>query len=93
VTVEQQELFDLALLNCLDSGDTQFGLGPTALQHLVGRYGFSIRDPEQITRRLEYMADPQIEYVRPVDKGNFNTANRSWRITAKGTNHLRERGY
>jgi hypothetical protein len=80
----QMEVFDV-------SAGSQFGLGALALQALVATYGFT-KSTEEITRRLEYMADAEIRFVERVNKGQFNPANVSWRITARGINHLRERG-
>lgn len=91
MNAEQEQLLDEAILRILDENDQRFGLGANALSHLVGRFGFTV-DKDAIVRRMEYMADTDIGYVRQVDKGNFNTAARTWRITAKGTNHLREQG-
>jgi hypothetical protein len=93
MNAEQQQLFDEAILRVLDRNESTFGMGATALQVLVGEFGFSPRDPAEVTRRLEYMADAEIAFVAPVSKGQFNPANRTWRITARGTNHLRSRGF
>lgn len=88
----QQEIFDLSILRVLDvSAGTSFGLGALAIQALLAQYGF--KEPtDVIERRLRYMADKTIGFVEQVEKGQFNPANVTWRITAPGMNELRERG-
>lgn len=88
---EQEELFDRALLQVLDRNHSQFGLGAAAVQVLVSGSGFVIRDKEQIVRRLDYLSDEQIGFVKEVAK-TANAAVRTWKITAKGTDHLRSLG-
>jgi hypothetical protein len=89
---EQRELFRIALLRVLEINGSSFGLGVTALATLVSTYGFSVK-PEVVTREVEYLSDPAIEFVAAVNKANFSTENRAWKISAKGRNFLAERGY
>ena len=94
MTAEQTELFHLQILRVLDlNAGKQFGLGPSSIQVLVSPFGFGTATIEQITAALDYMADSDIRFVEPVNKGQFNTANRTWKITARGINHLRANGH
>lgn len=93
MTAEQLEIFHQSLLRVLDaSAGRQFGLGAQALQVLVGQYGFAAVKQPDVEAAMHYLADKEIGFVEPVDKGQFNPANVSWRITARGINHLRHRG-
>jgi hypothetical protein len=92
MTAEQTELFHIALLRVLDRNGSSFGLGPSALQVLVGEFGFS-PTKEQIVEAMEYLEDPAIGFVTLAKQGAFNAANRTWRKTALGVNELRKRGY
>ena len=92
MTAEQTEIFHYAVLRVLDQNGTRFGLGTQALTTLIGQFGFTV-GCDQVGRACEYMADEENGYVKLVNKGQFNPANRAWQITAKGTNLLRERGY
>lgn len=84
-----EENFDLALLRLLDSNGSSFGLGPIAISHLIGQFGVT-GDLDKIKVRLRYLQD--LNMVATVEKGNFHPENATWRITAIGTNHLREHG-
>lgn len=92
MTAEQQQLFDESILRVLDRNQSSFGLGATAIQALVGEFGFTPRDPAEVTRRLDYMAHEQVGFVEQTNKGDFNSAARAWRLTPRGENHLRQRG-
>ncbi len=92
MTAEQTELLHVSILRVLDRNGSRFGLGPNALCVLLGEFGFS-PNLTDMDRTLDYLADPAIEYVVPAEKGHFNPAARTWRITAKGTNYLRTHGY
>lgn len=87
----QTELFHSAVLQVLDANGSRFGLGAQAVALLVNQYGFSPK-PDETERALEYLADQENGFARPVDKQQMNPANRTWKITAKGINYLRERG-
>jgi hypothetical protein len=91
MTPEQEQLLDEAILRVLDEGDSQFGLGLTAILLLIGKFGFPRVTAELVTRRLDYMADTQISHVREVSR-TANRAVRTWRITAAGTDRLRAQG-
>jgi hypothetical protein len=94
MTVEQAEVFDVSVLRVLDlNAGRQFGLGALAIQALLATYGFPNESADTIRARLAYMTDKEIGFVEPVDKGQFNPANASWKITARGINELRRRGY
>jgi hypothetical protein len=47
MNAEQQQLFDEAILRVLDRNESTFGMGATALQVLVGEFGFSPRGSHQ----------------------------------------------
>lgn len=87
----QTEMFDQAILQVLDLNGSRFGLEAKAVSVLVKEQGFS-PTVQETERRLDYMADEAIAFVKVVDKGDFNTANRAWKIAARGINYLRERG-
>jgi len=93
MTPAQAEIFDVSILRVLDlNAGRQFGLGALAIQALLATYGFN-ESTDVINARLAYMSDAEIGFVAPIDKGQFNPANASWRITARGLNELRKRGY
>lgn len=91
LTPAQTELYHRALLRVLDCNNTRFGLTEPALRTLVEAEGFEPSEGE-VADALDYMVDPEVGYVVQVNKGQFNPANRAWKITARGINHLRERG-
>lgn len=92
MTAEEAESLDMAILRVLDlCAGRSYGLGLLAIQAQLPRYGEYV-DTDVVKRRLEYMADSEIRFAERVDKGQFNPANASWKITARGINHLRERG-
>lgn len=94
MTAEQTELFHLQILRVLDfNAGKSFGLGPQSIQVLVSPFGFGTATIEQINKALDYLADPEVRCVEPISKGQFNPANRTWKITARGVNKLREHGY
>lgn len=86
-----EEHLDLAILKTLAANQTEFGLGPDALKHLVTMFGVT-PDVEAIRKRLLYLADPHVGFVTKVDRGEFHPENATWRITARGLNHLRQNG-
>lgn len=89
LTPEQERILDEALLRTLEAQDTRFGLQSQAMAVLL--FPFGLRPtPAQVERRLQYLADPQIEFVRPVDATSaYHAYERAYRITPKGMNHLR----
>jgi len=92
MTPEIEQRFDEAILRVLDRNPSQFGLGATTLQVQVMEFGFTVRDPAEVLRRLEYMADPRIGFVAEISR-TANKAVRTWKITAAGTDDLRSRGF
>lgn len=86
----QEELFDLAILRVLDQNPSRFGTAPVVIMVGVIAFGFNV-PVESIERRLDYMADEKIGFVREVDK-KANRAVHTWQITAAGTDYLRDRG-
>jgi hypothetical protein len=94
MTPVQAELLDVSILRVLDlNAGRNFGLNATSIQNLVSQFGFQNESTDTINARLAYMADAEIAFVAPVDKGQFNPANASWKITARGINELRRRGH
>jgi hypothetical protein len=88
VSEEQKELFHVAILRVLEANQSKrFGLSVTSLCLLVNEFGFSPTSA-QVREAMAYMEDPQVEFVRTVNKGEFHPASQCWKITAKGTNHL-----
>lgn len=92
MTPAETELFHLAVLRVLDRNATRYGLGLPALCILTNEFGFTPTEHD-MQQALDYLSDPANALVAEVAKGQFNPANRSWRITAKGTNELRQRGF
>ena len=89
---EMQENFQVALLRVLEANTSRFGLGVPALSLLVNQYGFTPK-AEEVVSAMDYLEDAENGLVRSVEKGQMHPANRAWKVTAKGTNWLRERGY
>jgi hypothetical protein len=88
---EQRELFHTALLKVLEANQSKrFGLSVTSLCLLVNEFGFS-PSAQQVREAMAYLEDPQIEFVRTVNKGEFHPANQCWKLTPKGANHLAAR--
>jgi hypothetical protein len=81
----QQELFDLAILRVLDGNRTRYGLNLEALRHLMGQYGFPSPAEAALADRLDYLAGKGL--IEEVLK-QVNRANRAWRITEAGINHV-----
>lgn len=92
MTAEQLEILDLSILRVLEANAGRtFGLGVTAIRAHLPTYGFS-ESAEMISKRLEYMADKEIGFVTNPDKGQFNPAHVTWKLTARGQNELARRG-
>lgn len=85
----QQELFDLAILRVLDANRSRFGLGVEAVRHLMSPYGFSSPPPDLVLDRIDYLTARGLleEVAKAIDR-----ANRAWRITEPGMNHVDQRG-
>lgn len=89
ITPEQERLLDEAILRTLDTQDTRFGLQPRAIATMLFIWGVRAT-AEQVEKRLAYLADPQIEFVRAVDAtSQFHAYECPYRITPKGANHIR----
>jgi hypothetical protein len=89
VNAAQEELFDLAILRVLDANRTRYGLGLPALAHLIPQFGFPHPDVNVIADRIEYLTNKN--RVEEVLK-EVNKANRAWRITEAGINHVDQHG-
>jgi hypothetical protein len=89
MTPQQQEHFDTALLRVLDANKTRFGLGVPALGHLLGQYGFPNPTTDDLKDRVDYLEHKGL--VEEALKA-IHTANRAWRITDAGINHLDNHG-
>lgn len=94
MTPAQQELFDRAILRVLDTNRTRYGLPADTLGHQLPQFGFDIRDRTETDN--DYLLD-RVDYL--VRKGLVEEvtklvgkANRAWRITPAGINHVDERG-
>jgi len=92
MNAQQQELFDLAILRLLDANRSRYGLGVTAICHLLPQFGFTsshFKSEDQfastVADRIEYLTNKRL--VEEVLK-NVNKANRAWRITEDGINHV-----
>lgn len=75
----------MAILRVLDANRTRFGLGLDAVGHLIVQYGFQSPKQELLADRVDYLA--RKELVEEVAK-TMNKANRAWRITEVGINHV-----
>lgn len=89
MTAQQRELFRLALLRVLEANNTERGLGATALQLLVGAFGFPMPDIREIRSEIDYLADKG--FVAAVGKA-ISPENKNWRITAAGRDELAQQG-
>ena len=91
---DQLENFHDSLLRVLDRNSSQrFGYGVTTLLNFVREFGYTNITVAQLEAAMAYLEDKEIGFVELVNKGQFNPANRCWKITARGINHLRERGF
>lgn len=85
----QQELFDLALLRVLDANRTRYGLTVAAIGHLMAEFGFPSPDQNVVLDRIEYLGNKKLlEEVSKI----IGKANRAWRITEAGLNHVDQHG-
>ncbi len=91
-TPEETERLHKSVLRVLDVNATRFGLGAAALSVLLEPFGFADTQREEIERVMDYLGDAENRMVDCVGKGAMNPALRTWKITARGTNYLRERG-
>jgi hypothetical protein len=89
MTPEQQELFDLAILRVLDANRTRFGLGLTAVAHLLAPFGFPSPNADTVSDRVDYLTGKNL--VEEVLK-TVNRANRAWRITTAGIDYVDQKG-
>ena len=96
MNAEQKELFRKAILRVLDGNRSRFGLGIVAIGHLLVAYSFTVATfkgdaaafREAIADALQYLCDKGLaEEVRK----ETDAANRAWRLTDKGIEHLDER--
>lgn len=89
MTPEQELTLDEAILQLLEEEDSKFGVNVQGLVLMLPRK--SVRaTAEQVERRLRYLADPAIDFVsRIAASGAFHTERATWRISARGMNHLR----
>lgn len=89
MTPAQIQVLDEALLRVMEQEDSRFGLTAEALALMVQRFGQRV-DEYTVARRMRYLADPQVGFVRVVEiRGSeFHTNVQSWQITARGANHI-----
>jgi DNA-binding HxlR family transcriptional regulator len=85
MNAQQQELLDFAILRVLDQQRTRFGETPTAIGFHLVQFGFPNPDKELLADRLDYLTRKGL--VEEVMKA-VNKANRAWRITEAGINHV-----
>lgn len=85
MTNEQRELFRQAILRVLDSNNTRFGLGVSAVQHSTVLFGFPSPKASDVSAELQYLADKNL--IVECLKG-ISPENRAWRITAAGRDYL-----
>lgn len=85
MTPAQQELFDLAILRVMDANRTRFGLGVAAICHLMAEFGFPDPNANMVLDRIDYLVRKEFaeEVLKQVSK-----ANRAWRITNAGIEHV-----
>lgn len=81
----QQQLFDEAILRVLDANRARFGLTLDAIGHLMAQFGFPSPDRNVLADRVDYVTRHGL--IEEVAK-ETNKANRAWRITDAGINHL-----
>ena len=79
-TPEKRELLRIAILRVLEANTSRFGLGITALIHMLGAYG-TVGAPDDVRFEVYYLHDKG--FLTPVDKA-ISPENQCWRITAEG---------
>ena len=81
MTEEQKELFRKAVLRVLDANRTRYGLGLSAVGHLLAQFGFAGAQMDEMAEAVEYLSKKGlVEECLKVVSG----ANRAWRISQKG---------
>ena len=81
----QQELFDLAILRVLDARRTRFGNTLPEIAYGMLEHAFPSPDHDDERDRIEYHTNKGL--IEEVAK-TVNKANRAWRITEAGINHV-----
>lgn len=89
MTAAQQQNFDDAILTIMDRNRSRFGLTPAAIRLQMQEFGFLQPSEEQIMERLDYLVTKKLAVE--VDK-QVHRANRTWRITDAGIDHLDQKG-
>lgn len=79
-TPEKRELLRIAILRVLEANTGGFGLGVTALIHMLGAYG-TVSTPEEVQCGVYYLVGKG--FVMPVNKP-ISPENQCWKITAEG---------
>lgn len=87
MTEEQKELFRKAVLRVLDANRTRYGLGLSAVGHLLTQFGFGQAKSEELAEAVDYLERKGlvIEVMKSV-----NRSNRAWRIEEAGIAYLDE---
>jgi hypothetical protein len=82
MSTEQRELLRRAILSILEANNTRFGLGATALLHMLPAYGFRGLTIGDVEPTLLYLAGKGL--IQTVGK-LISPENNCWRITAEGS--------
>lgn len=85
MTPAQTQLFDAAILRVLDRNRSRFGQSAEAVAFSLVEFVSPPPARELVLDRLDYLAGKQL--VEEVPK-EIHRANRTWRITETGINHL-----
>jgi hypothetical protein len=96
MTTELKELFQTSVLRVLDANRTRWGLGTSAIALRLKPLSFSVSSFSSVDEfyaaiadALQYWCDKH--FAEEVDKP-AHPANRVWRITAGGIEHLDQWG-
>lgn len=82
----EREQLRLSLLRYLErDGSAVFGLPTQRLVILVKSEGYQVTH-SQVETELDYLADPEKGFVAPIPK--VLSSGSSWKLTAKGRDHL-----
>lgn len=81
MSLEERELFRMAILRVLQASDTRFGCSPKAVSHLVAAFGFPEAEEAAVLEEIEYLEGKGL--CSQVKK-TISRENRVWRISAEG---------
>lgn len=85
---ESRELLRVAILKVLEATPKKYGLGATALGHLVVTYGFT-PSVDELEIQLRYLDSKKM--IEPVNR-DLSPENYAWQITGTGSDYVAMHG-